>query len=142
MSRFVIVVDAQRDFMMPGGAPYLASAEALVAPTNVMLASLRPVETAGVLLTFDTHRPAGYSHSAGAAQFLLHCVRRQHRLVDGARRGCGPTCRATLHPQAWHVRDVGKNGRAEHYVLPSLFVAVLNYIAANLMGDMTMPVPC
>ena len=75
MSRFVIVVDAQRDFMMPDGALYVAGAEALVAPMNDMLASLSPVDTAGVLLTFDTHEPERYALSAEAGQFPLHCVR-------------------------------------------------------------------
>ncbi len=75
MSRFVIVVDAQRDFMLPDGALYVAGAEALVAPMNEMLASLGPAETAGVLLTFDTHEPEPYARSAEAGQFPLHCVR-------------------------------------------------------------------
>lgn len=75
MSRFVIVVDAQRDFMLPDGALYVAGAEALVAPMNEMLASLSPAETAGVLLTFDTHELEPYARSAEAGQFPLHCVR-------------------------------------------------------------------
>ncbi len=75
MSRFVIVVDAQRDFMLPDGALYVAGAEALVGPTNEFLASLSPAETAGVLLTFDTHEPERYARSAEAGQFPLHCVR-------------------------------------------------------------------
>jgi nicotinamidase/pyrazinamidase len=75
MSKFVIVVDAQRDFMMPDGALYVAGAEALVTPMNDMLASLGPSETAGVLLTFDTHEPEAYARSVEAGQFPLHCVR-------------------------------------------------------------------
>lgn len=75
MSRFVIVVDAQRDFMLPDGALYVDGAEALVGPTNEFLKSLRPDDTAGVLLTFDTHEPERYAHSAEAEQFPLHCVR-------------------------------------------------------------------
>jgi nicotinamidase/pyrazinamidase len=75
MSRFVIVVDAQRDFMMPDGALYVAGAEALVGPMNDMLASLTASDTAGVLLTFDTHVPEPYARSAEAGQFPLHCVR-------------------------------------------------------------------
>ncbi len=75
MSRFVIVVDAQGDFMMPEGALYVAGAEALVAPMNAMLASLAPEETAGVLLTFDTHELEAYTRSAESEQFALHCVR-------------------------------------------------------------------
>ena len=75
MSRFVIVVDAQRDFMMPDDALYVAGAEGLVGPMNDMLASLSSADTAGVLLTFDTHEPEPYGRSAEAGQFPLHCVR-------------------------------------------------------------------
>jgi nicotinamidase/pyrazinamidase len=75
MKRFVIVVDAQRDFMMPEGALYVAGAEALIALLNELLASLSPADTTGVLLTFDTHEPGSYARSAEAAQFPLHCVR-------------------------------------------------------------------
>lgn len=46
-----------------------AGAEALVAPLNAMLAALDPAETAGVLLTFDTHASESYASSAEAEQF-------------------------------------------------------------------------
>jgi nicotinamidase/pyrazinamidase len=36
---------------------------------------LSPAETAGVLLTFDTHEAEPYARSAEAGQFALHCVR-------------------------------------------------------------------
>ena len=75
MSRFVIVVDAQRDFMMPDDALYVAGAEGLVGPMNDMLASLSSADTAGVLLTFDTHEPEPYARSAQAGQFRMHCGR-------------------------------------------------------------------
>ncbi len=74
-ARFVIVVDAQRDFMLPDGALYVAGAETLVAPMNAWLAALDPADTAGVLMTFDTHEAATYAQSAEAAQFPIHCVR-------------------------------------------------------------------
>lgn len=74
-ARFVIVVDAQRDFMLPDGALYVAGAEALVAPIDGWLAALDPADTAGVLTTFDTHDAATYAQSAEAAQFPIHCVR-------------------------------------------------------------------
>lgn len=73
--RFVIVVDAQRDFMLPDGALYVAGAETLVAPVNAWLAALDPADTEGVLMTFDTHDADTYGSSAEAAQFPLHCVR-------------------------------------------------------------------
>jgi nicotinamidase/pyrazinamidase len=75
MSRFVIVVDAQRDFMMADGALPVGGAEALVRPINAWLAALRPDETAGILFTFDTHDPEVFAGSEEAKQFPLHCVK-------------------------------------------------------------------
>jgi nicotinamidase/pyrazinamidase len=75
MRRFVIVVDAQRDFMQADGALPVGGAEALIAPLGDWLAALRPAETAGVLFTFDTHDAGSYAESAEAEQFPLHCVR-------------------------------------------------------------------
>lgn len=60
MQRFVIVVDTQADFMRADGALSVAGAEALIAPMQRWLASLRPAETAGVLFTFDTHSADAY----------------------------------------------------------------------------------
>ncbi len=73
--RFVIVVDAQQDFMTPDGALYVPGAQSLIGPMNAWLKALGPGETAGVLLTFDTHYAETYAASAEAAQFPLHCVR-------------------------------------------------------------------
>jgi len=75
MSRFVIVVDAQKDFMAADGALSVAGADALVAPLNAWLAGLRPEEIAGILLTFDTHEPELYAASPEAGQFPPHCVK-------------------------------------------------------------------
>lgn len=75
MSKFVIVVDAQRDFMMTDGALYVPGAQDLVGPMNRWLARLDPGDTAGALLTFDTHDAETYASSAEAGQFPLHCVR-------------------------------------------------------------------
>lgn len=77
MSRFVIVVDAQRDFMAADGALSVAGADTLVAPLNAWLAALRPRETDGILLTFDTHEPERYAGSSEAEQFPPHCVKGQ-----------------------------------------------------------------
>lgn len=76
MQRFVVVVDTQADFMCADGALTVAGAEAMIAPMQRWLASLRPAETAGVLFTFDTHSAEAYPASAEAEQFPLHCVRR------------------------------------------------------------------
>ena len=75
MARFVIVVDTQRDFMAPDGALSVRGADALVGPMRAWLASLRPVETAGVLFTFDTHEPDVYALTKEAEAFPVHCVR-------------------------------------------------------------------
>lgn len=75
MHRFVIVVDAQRDFIAADGALSVGGADALAGPMQAWLAGLRPEETEGVLFTFDTHEPHIYAGSAEAEQFPIHCVR-------------------------------------------------------------------
>jgi len=75
MTRFVIVVDTQRDFMMADGALSVAGAEALIAPMRTWLRTLDPADTAGVLFTFDTHVPEVYAGSPEAEAFPIHCVR-------------------------------------------------------------------
>jgi nicotinamidase/pyrazinamidase len=75
MKRFVIVVDTQADFMRPEGALAVAGADALIAPMQAWLAALPPVDTVGVLFTFDTHGADTYPGSAEAEQFPIHCVR-------------------------------------------------------------------
>lgn len=74
MQRFVVVVDTQADFMRADGALSVAGAEALIAPMQRWLASLKPAETVGVLFTFDTHSADAYPGSAEARQFPIHCV--------------------------------------------------------------------
>ncbi|QDK35356.1 MULTISPECIES: cysteine hydrolase family protein [Sphingomonadaceae] len=73
MRSFVIVVDMQRDFVEASGALPVPDAEAIVAPMQQWLAALTPAETAGVLLTFDTHDPVTYAASSEARQFPIHC---------------------------------------------------------------------
>jgi nicotinamidase/pyrazinamidase len=75
MSRFVIVADAQADFMLADGALPVPGADALIGPMQRWLAALRPEDTAGVLFTFDTHDAATYQASSEAEQFPIHCVR-------------------------------------------------------------------
>ncbi|OAN58495.1 isochorismatase family protein [Sphingomonas sp. TDK1] len=74
MTRFVVVVDTQADFMLADGALAVEGAEALIAPMQRWLAALDPKDTAGVLFTFDTHSLEHYSASPEAEQFPLHCV--------------------------------------------------------------------
>ncbi|HEY1605708.1 MAG TPA: isochorismatase family cysteine hydrolase [Allosphingosinicella sp.] len=75
MSGFVIVVDAQQDFMAADGALSVPGADALIAPLRQWLAALDPAEIAGILFTFDTHEREAYAGSAEAAEFPLHCER-------------------------------------------------------------------
>lgn len=75
MTRFVIVVDTQRDFMAPDGALSVAGADALLPRMRQWLRKLDPAETAGILFTFDTHLPEVYASSAEADAFPIHCVR-------------------------------------------------------------------
>jgi nicotinamidase/pyrazinamidase len=75
MSRFVIVVDTQRDFIASDGALPVAGAEAIIQPMQRWLAALDSADIAGVLFTFDTHDLATYPASAEAALFPIHCVR-------------------------------------------------------------------
>ncbi|MCW6537645.1 cysteine hydrolase family protein [Sphingomonas lycopersici] len=75
MTRFVVVVDTQRDFMASDGALYVPGADALLPPMREWLRALDPAETAGVLFTFDTHVPEVYAGSAEAETFPIHCVR-------------------------------------------------------------------
>ena len=75
MTGFVIVVDMQRDFVMPSGALPVPDAQALIAPMQDWLAALDPSAVAGVLMPFDTHLADVYAGSAEAGQFPLHCLR-------------------------------------------------------------------
>ena len=75
MKRFVIVVDAQSDFMRADGALSVAGADRLEGPMQAWLTALSPAETAGVLFTFDTHSLETYPGSAEAEQFPPHCLR-------------------------------------------------------------------
>jgi nicotinamidase/pyrazinamidase len=75
MRRFVIVVDAQMDFIARDGALAVAGADGLATPMNAWLAALQPEEVEGILFTFDTHEPEAYAGSAEGGQFPLHCVR-------------------------------------------------------------------
>lgn len=75
MTRFVIVVDTQRDFMAPDGALYVPGSDALLPAMRKWLQALDPTETAGVLFTFDTHVPEVYTASAEAQAFPIHCIR-------------------------------------------------------------------
>ena len=69
MSVFVIVVDAQNDFVLKNGALSVAGAEETIPATNEFLHHLDPQETAGVLYTFDTHDPATYADSPEGKMF-------------------------------------------------------------------------
>lgn len=75
MTRFVVVVDTQWDFMAAHGALSVSGAAELIMPMQTWLATLEPGETAGVLFTYDTHDPDVYARSPEAEAFPVHCVR-------------------------------------------------------------------
>ena len=75
MSKIVIVVDTQADFMSANGALAVAGADALAPAMTRFLQTLDPDDTAGVLFTFDTHFADTYPSSEEAKQFPIHCVR-------------------------------------------------------------------
>jgi nicotinamidase/pyrazinamidase len=75
VTRFVVVVDTQWDFMAADGVLSVAGAAELAGPMATWLAALEPTETAGVLFTYDTHDPEIYARSAEAEAFPAHCVR-------------------------------------------------------------------
>lgn len=75
MSKVVVVVDTQADFMNPDGALSIAGADALARPMADYLARLSPADIAAVLFTFDTHHADTYPLSEEAKQFPIHCVR-------------------------------------------------------------------
>lgn len=75
MSDFVIVIDMQKDFIVPDGALPVAGAEEIVAPMREWLAALVPERTSGVLFTADTHNRETYAESPEARLFPPHCIR-------------------------------------------------------------------
>lgn len=77
MTRFVIVVDMQRDFIAADGALPVPGADAIVGDVQRWLGTLDPGEVAGILFTQDTHVADVYASSAEARQFPLHCERGQ-----------------------------------------------------------------
>lgn len=72
--RFVIVVDAQNDFMRPDGLLSVPGAEPVIENINAMLKELHPGDVEGVLFTFDTHTQPEYDHSEEGKMFPPHCI--------------------------------------------------------------------
>lgn len=78
---FLIIVDAQYDFMMPNGRLPVPGADTLIAPMIQHVATLDPQRCAGVLMTFDSHTEEVYMGSPenlgdpadGVPGFPLHC---------------------------------------------------------------------
>jgi len=71
--KFVIVIDAQYDFMMPKGKLYVQDAEQTIVPGIEFLEQLKPEDTEGVLFTFDTHQANTYFTMPESQQFPIHC---------------------------------------------------------------------
>lgn len=75
MKKFLVVIDTQYDFMIPGGALYVGSAEQIITPAIHFLANLKPEDYAGVLFTADTHTRDTYFNMPESKEFPIHCVR-------------------------------------------------------------------
>jgi nicotinamidase/pyrazinamidase len=75
MSKFLIVVDTQRDFMYPDGALYVSGADTFIPAANSFLRNLDAPEYSGVLFTMDTHTPEEYTGSPESEMFGPHCVK-------------------------------------------------------------------
>ncbi len=74
MTKLVVVIDTQYDFMMEDGKLPVPGAEKLIVPGIQYLAKLNPDETVAVVYTYDTHEPEVYVGSPESEQFPIHCV--------------------------------------------------------------------
>lgn len=73
MSKLVVVVDTQVDFMLPSGKLYVPGAEALIGPMFQYISTLPP--NTHVLFLMDTHYESDYPTSDEALLYPLHCVK-------------------------------------------------------------------
>ena len=73
MSRFVVVIDIQNDFMRPEGKLYVPGAEEIINPISDYIRNLD--SDIGVLFTYDTHFEENYHLSEESKQFPIHCVK-------------------------------------------------------------------
>lgn len=79
-----VVVDFQKDFIMPGGALHIEGAEELRPRMEKYLKSLcaRP-GFHGVLFTYDTHSPDIFAKSEESKLFPIHCIPGALDLIHG-----------------------------------------------------------
>jgi len=70
--KFVIVIDAQYDFLNSKGALYVPRSERLIPRIDQFLRTLD--NCAGVLYTFDTHYPSTYYNTEESKLFPIHCI--------------------------------------------------------------------
>lgn len=73
--RFIVVVDAQIDFMSHDGALYVPGSKPTIPIIEDYLKSLKTEEVEGVLYTLDTHEVETYPSSKEAKDFPIHCVK-------------------------------------------------------------------
>jgi len=71
MSKLLVVVDMQYDFVMPDGALYVPGAEKLLVP---MIQHVFSFDRQDVVFTRDTHHSRAYSTSVEAKEFPPHCL--------------------------------------------------------------------
>lgn len=72
--KLLLIVDMQKDFMVPGMALPVNGADKIIEPTNKFI---KDNENAFdmVVATMDTHNPDAYKNSAEGKQFPMHCVK-------------------------------------------------------------------
>jgi len=75
MSKLIVVVDTQYDFMMPGGALYVPGAEKLIQP---MIQYLYENKYNDIIATYDTHHLDTYFQHREYTEFKFppHCIAR------------------------------------------------------------------
>lgn len=74
MKRFLVVVDAQNDFMQPYGALSIKGADLVIDKINDFLYSTSKDSYVGALFTFDTHHMPEYVDSEEGKMFPPHCI--------------------------------------------------------------------
>ena len=74
MKRFLVVVDAQNDFMQPYGALSIKGADLVIDKINDFLYATSKDSYVGALFTFDTHHMPEYVDSEEGKMFPPHCI--------------------------------------------------------------------
>ena len=74
MTKLIVCVDCQIDFVTPNGAMFVERSDEIFHYALDYFANLDVNETFAVLFTFDTHDRVVYPFTEESKQFPLHCV--------------------------------------------------------------------